>query len=306
MKVSFTPTTFVNDTSPAWNATQANLMGAGIEANADALTDIPIDSAAYLSAGSSSSNYNVTSYRTSAPPSGEIPIAIIITPTITNIAGATLTPTWGATAYPIYDLSTNAQVIANVIKANQPTIFVFDGTNFWVNGGGNYLQLSTTATAGKFNTTTTAPTNTTRLNYEGYMYATRFYGAVYNDNADFAEAYPVIGDVESGDVIAITDEGRFVKNTIYGNTKILGIVSDEYAFLLGLQFGDTPIAESGRVHAKVIGTCDAGDYLVGSDEIGTLTKCNADEVKRGAICARALVQKKDYGVEKILVQIVRM
>lgn len=40
-----------------------------------------------------------------------------------------------------------------------------------------YLQYSgTTATNGQINGGTTAPSNTTRLNYEGYLYATRFYG----------------------------------------------------------------------------------------------------------------------------------
>ena len=40
-----------------------------------------------------------------------------------------------------------------------------------------YLQYSgTTATAGQINGGTTTPTGTTRLNYEGYLYATRFYG----------------------------------------------------------------------------------------------------------------------------------
>jgi hypothetical protein len=34
----------------------------------------------------------------------------------------------------------------------------------------------TTKTAGQFDGSTTAPSNTTRLNYDGYLYATRFYG----------------------------------------------------------------------------------------------------------------------------------
>ena len=40
-----------------------------------------------------------------------------------------------------------------------------------------YLQYAgTTKTAGQLDGGTTAPTNTTRLNYDGYLYATRFYG----------------------------------------------------------------------------------------------------------------------------------
>lgn len=308
MKISFAPTAFVNEEAPAWNATQANKMGAGVEANADAINSLPTDPATFNATGSSSSNYNMTSYRTSAPDSGELPLSHIIIPTITNAAGATITPSWDSTAYPIYDRSTNAQVTASMIKANQPVQVDFDGTKFWVTAGGAYPQISATAnTNGYFDRGTTAPTGTSRLNYSGYMYATRFYGAVFNETAsDFAEGYEVLGDIEPGEVVMVRDDGLFAKNVISGNTKIVGICSNEYGCLLGTQYGTTPIAEAGRVHAKVNGSCNAGDYLFGDSYPGALVVCDPESAPRGSICARALETKCDTNIGKVFVQIVRM
>lgn len=62
-----------------------------------------------------------------------------------------------------------------------------DNNNLWIRGSSGALTTwsdwkkvlvsnPTTKVAGTFDTTATAPTNTTRLNYDGYMYATRFYG----------------------------------------------------------------------------------------------------------------------------------
>ena len=308
MKISYTQTTFVNGGAPGINGTRLNAMGAGIKANADAISALPTDPATFNATGSSSSNYNVTSYRTEAPASGELPISILIIPTITNAAGATVTPSWDATARQIYDRSTNAQVTANMIKANQPVQLEFDGTKFWVTAGGAYPQISATAnTNGYFDRGTTTPTGTSRLNYSGYMYATRFVGAVFNETAsDFAEGYTVDGEIEPGELAAINQDGSIEKNTIEGNTAIVGIVSDEWGSLLGAQYGDTAIAEAGRVHAKVYGSCLAGDYLIASEIPGTLKACSLDVAPRGSVCARALSPKFENEVDKVFVQIVRM
>ena len=309
MKISYVPETFANSGAPAINATRLNAIGNGIKANSDAISLLPTDPATFNATGSSSSNYNVTSYRTVAPSSGEYPLSMIITPTITNAAGVTITPSWtGASAYPVYDRSTNAQVTASMIKANQPVQVEFDGTKFWVTAGGAYLQVSATANvAGYFDRSTTLPTGTTRLNYSGYLYATKFVGAVFNETAsDFAEGYAVNGNVDPGDLVSIDQDGLIAKNTIEGNTAIIGIVSDEYGILLGTQYGETAVAEAGRVHAKVFGPCMAGDYLISSEVPGALKACSLDVAPRGAVCARALSPKFSNGVEKLFVQIVRM
>lgn len=99
-----------------------------------ALATLPIDQGSWNATGATSTSYKLTSYRASAPGAGELPLAFVIVPTITNGLNATITASWGATAYQIWDMSTNARVTAGVIVANRPVQLIFDGTKFWVVG----------------------------------------------------------------------------------------------------------------------------------------------------------------------------
>ena len=306
MQTSFTKTTFVQGTSPAINATELNKLGAGIETMKSAFGAIHVDSATYNATGSTSSNYIATSYRTSAPSAGELPLLFVLQPAITNAAGATITPSWSATAYQIHDMSTNAQILGSVVKANQPTVFVFDGTKFWVNGGGNYLQLNATAnTAGYFDKGTTTPTGTTRLNYSGYMYATQFVGAVFNASAsDFAEGFDVCGVAQPGELIKINPNGTYEVNDTPLNKKTVGIVSsgEQYGMLFGTNYGETPIAICGRVKAKVSGYIEAGDNLVAAYEKGMLMSAPSNCDNR-SVCAMALESNEsEFGEILVLVK----
>ena len=302
-------TIFVEKSAPYLSAQKLNDFWTSIEAIINALKTLPIDQASYNPTGSTSSNYKMTSYRASAPSASELPLAFVIIPTTTNAAGVTVTPSWGATAHQVWDMTTNAQVLASAIKANQPVQLLFDGTKFWVIGGGAYLQLSSTAnTAGYFDKGTTAPTGTTRLNYSGYMYATKFVGAVWNATAsDFAEAFDVSGDCAPGDLIAIDDFGQYVKNSIEGNSCLVGIVSREgqYGVLFGTDYGDVPIAMCGRVLANVSGRCAPGDFLIASHIPGAIKACDADTVPRMSICGMALASKETEDVGQILIQVMR-
>ena len=141
MLLSSLKTTFVEKSAPYLSAQKLNDYWTSIDAIINALKTLPIDQASYNSTGSTSSNYKMTSYRVSAPGASELPLAFVIIPTTTNAAGVTVTASWGATAYQVWDMTTNAQVIAGAIKANQPVQLLFDGTKFWVVGGGAYLQL---------------------------------------------------------------------------------------------------------------------------------------------------------------------
>lgn len=305
MLIDFTKTTFANGTSPAINETEMNKIGAGIELMKSAFGAIHVDSATYNATGSTSSNYNVTSYRTSAPSSGELPLLFVVQPTITNAAGATITPSWSGTAYQVYDMSTNAQAVANIIKANQPTVFVFDGTKFWVNGAGNYLQYSSTPASGYFNRSTTNPTNTTRLNYEGILHCKGVHGAFFNPSAsDFAEGFDVCGHYAPGTLIKINQNGTYSINDIPLNTKIIGIVSssEQYGMLFGTNYGETPIAMCGRVKAKVSGYVMAGDNLVASFQNGMMMAA-PNGCDSQCICAMALESnEKDFGEILVLVK----
>lgn len=261
--------------------------------------------AVYQTTSESASPYYVLASigETEAPT--EYPTLISFIPDHANVFGEKIKMPWDNSYFEIYNPDTKQPVEADMLQQGVPVILSFDGNKFWLHKG-NHLEVRATHQESYFDRLDTNPTGTARLNYNGYMWANRFYGAVYNPySADFAEGYPVIGEHKPGDLIAINPDGTFSKNTKDYNTKILGIVSDEYAVLCGTDFGDTPIAECGRVHAYVKGSCTAGDYLrAEGDHLVFCSEYDRD-IPAGTIVAQALEEKQTEGIEKILVRINR-
>lgn len=235
----------------------------------------------------------------------DYPALISFIPDHTNAANEKIKMPWSDSLFDIYNPDTKEKIEPGLLEKDVPVILSFDGQKFWLHKG-NHLEVRPGHEDGYFDRLNTDPYGTSRLNYNGYMWATRFYGAVYNPySADFAEGYPVIGEHKPGDLIAINPDGTFSKNDKDYNTKILGIVSDEYAILCGTDFGDTPIAECGRVHAYVKGSCIAGDYLrAEGDHLVFCSEYDRD-IPVGTIIAQALEEKQTEGIEKILVRINR-
>jgi hypothetical protein len=125
-----------------------------------------------------------------------------------------------------------------------------------------YLQYSgTTTTTGQINGGTTVPTGTTRLNYEGYLYATRFYG-------DGSQLTGV-----SGSGAAITDDTttngvRYLlfDDVITGTASSVGVSSTKLTFnpstgLLTLGSGIKLGANADVVHANVTTTSTTATVL---------------------------------------------
>lgn len=302
--MQYTKTTFVYNQAPPITDVEMNKIG-------DALTYLAKMSCekATFSASSTAANYMISIPNYSAPPSAELPLAIVFTPTITNISGLTATPSWGSIAYPVYDISTNAAIYAGEVKQNQPIAMLFDGSKFWVTGGGKYLKYGITAQQnGYFDQSTSTPTGDTRLNYNGYLYTVRLYGAVYNTGADVAEGYPVSGEYEFGDLVSVLPDGTYAVNTDPFTSSGVGFVSDEnqYAALYGMNFGTTPVALVGRVAVKVDGVCRAGQYLCAGAVKGTVVVCDLASAPRGSIYAMALENKGTSDVGLVLAQIVRL
>ncbi len=97
---------------------------------------------------------------------------------------------------------------------------------------------------------TVAPTNTTsRLNYNGYFYATRVYNAVYND---YAECFPIINNLQYSRIVQISDK-EYVELAQHKNTNVVGIISNSAAFIINGTSEEidkrtkAPIAMSGTV-----------------------------------------------------------
>lgn len=113
----------------------------------------------------------------------------------------------------------------------------------------------------------------------GDLTANRVYNAVYND---YAENFPKGEETEPGDLIVldtISNKEQYIKSNP-GNKKVVGVHSDEYAFLIGgapeNKDGFIPVSLAGRVHTKIIGRAKKNSYVVASDMPGIARIYNAD------------------------------
>jgi len=135
----------------------------------------------------------------------------------------------------------------------------------------------TTKTAGYLYAGTTDPTNTTRLNYDGYFYATRVYNAVWNDIADFQDlAEPAF---YAGKCYYDTIEGAKLC-TERCQKSVIGVASDTFGYGVGQDSNKTQvsIAVCGWVLAQVndATSCVPGDVLT-NDADGNLIKMTDQE-----------------------------
>jgi len=138
---------------------------------------------------------------------------------------------------------------------------------------GGWLSITgTTRAAGTFYAGTDSPISGNRLNYDGYLYATRIYNSIYNDFADFQ---PMVSDGEKiyGECYYETGEGlqRCFTRCQKG---VVGVASDTYGMAAGVRSdmkNMVPIAVAGWVLAFVDYEYKIGTPLVNGRD-GWLTK----------------------------------
>lgn len=178
----------------------------------------------------------------------------------------------------------------------------FTGT---VDFGVNLTCTGTSKTAGAFYGGTVNPTNSTRINYDGYLYATRVYNAYM---ADYAEVYSINDRYEPGMVVVIDGNSKSEVSISYMecDSCVFGVVTDNYAFCIGGEPDDThaPIALMGKVPVLVDGNCNKGDYLITSNKRGHAKAVKElDNIPRGCVIGRALENKQG---NTVLTAIIRM
>ena len=139
---------------------------------------------------------------------------------------------------------------------------------------GSFEVDGTAKDSGAFYAGTTNPTNSERLNYDGYFYATRVYNAIWNDLADFQE---IVDEVIPGKCYYDTFAGAKVC-TERCQKSVIGILTDTYGMALGSQGDDThaPFAVAGWVLAYVADECEPGDVLT-NNENGDLVRMTEEE-----------------------------
>ena len=154
-----------------------------------------------------------------------------------------------------------------------------------------------------FHADAVAPTGSTRLNMDGYFYATRVYNAVWNDLAEFMWKAPG-AEAEAGNVL-VAVEGGVRKSNKRADVAVVGVYSDSYGFALYQDEEDKkfPVGMTGTVKVKVKGSVKIGDQLV-SYKDGYAIKANFWEkiFKRDALLGKVIDTKKDNDRVLILIK----
>lgn len=161
----------------------------------------------------------------------------------------------------------------------------------------------TSGEAGLWDREETTPTDLTPIRYNGVLRATRVYGMYYSDEADYAEAYAVEGEIEAGELAAICPDGALRRNTLPENPRVLGIVSTSPAALIGGGERGVPIALAGRVPVKAVGPISPGDLLTAGEVPGAVRTASA-ATPRGAVVAQALEALEGTGT--VLARVLRL
>lgn len=110
----------------------------------------------------------------------------------------------------------------------------------------------------------TNPTGTSRINANGYFYATRVYNAVYNDYAECFDNISLKYEDVKNRIVELDSNGCTVLACRNSN-KVIGIVSDSYAMLLNgtedeIQEGDKiPVGLVGTLFVKAKKSVDESD-----------------------------------------------
>ena len=119
--------------------------------------------------------------------------------------------------------------------------------------------------------------------------------------ADLAEIYETDKEYEVGTVVMFGGDKEITAAQGYGTTKVAGVISTEPAFIMNNQAAGQPVALKGRVPVRVMGTVNAGDFIIASDEagIGVAT----DKYIGGAIIGKAIYSKDTAEIELVEVKI---
>ena len=119
---------------------------------------------------------------------------------------------------------------------------------------------------------TTAPDGNVRLNYAGDFYATRVLNANYND---YAECFKNdSNEIFYNRIVQIKEDDESIELASSLSTKVVGIISDSYAFLINGTIDDietkkkVPVAMAGTVNVDAddafISSACKGDFIVAS------------------------------------------
>jgi hypothetical protein len=127
-----------------------------------------------------------------------------------------------------------------------------------------------------------------------------------SSNADLAEMYSADAEYAPGTMVQFGGSQEITISSSSHSTQVAGIVSTNPSYLMNsAQAGDhvVPVALTGRVPCRVVGTIAKGDRLVSSDIAGVATALDKTLYEPGCIVGKALeeYQSIEVGVIEVAV-----
>ena len=159
-------------------------------------------------------------------------------------------------------------------------------------GGGSAGNVTLNVNATNANTASTVVARDASGNFSAGVITATATAARY---ADLAEIYSADAVYEAGTVVKLGGSEEITMTTAHSDTEVFGVISTDPAYLMNKDAEGLPVALTGRVPVKVIGTINKGNRLVSSDVPGVARSIGNDTYDARAVIGRALENKDDGG-----------
>ena len=193
---------------------------------------------------------------------------------------------------------TGASLVGTITTASQPnitTVGTLSSLTVTNTIGGGNLSTSGTLTVNSNNAVTAiinAGTNGTgNIGASGATFNTIFAKATTAQYADLAEMYVADQDYPAGTVVEFGGKFEITASTQTHSTRVAGVVSTNPSYLMNSAQEGTdvlPVALTGRVPCRVVGTIRKGDRLVASPFSGVAMALDNRLYEPGCIIGKAL------------------
>jgi len=121
--------------------------------------------------------------------------------------------------------------------------------------------------------------------------------------ADLAEIYIADDDYEPGTLVIFGGEKEITVSDKHQDTRVAGVISTDPAYLMNSGSAGLPVALTGRIPCKIVGSIQKGDRLVTSGIKGVATVLDPNKYQAGCIIGKALQEynSNEIGVIEIAV-----
>lgn len=119
--------------------------------------------------------------------------------------------------------------------------------------------------------------------------------------ADLAERYTSDAEYDEGTVVVFGGDAEITESTQANDTRIAGVISTAYAYLMNKDEQGPAVALKGKVLCKVVGSVSKGDILVPSTTPGHAEA--SDSPNPMAVVGRSMVDDSETVSRKIYIQV---